>query len=141
MTHPGDPGYAAASRADAEAVETGTTTDAARRRRRPWTLHRRLLAIVALLLIAVSAVIGVLSVAVFHTTSVGRLDASLRETASRATDAAPPGFPSDPRSTVLEFLRVPGQPVGRPPTRWPWRAPACSCWRRAGTTSRPPRRR
>lgn len=111
MTHPGDPGYAAASRA-AQAGETGTTTDAVRPGRRPWTLHRRLLAIVAVLLIAVSAVIGVISVAVFHTTSVERLDSSLRETASRATDAAPPGFPSDPRSTVLEFLRVPGQPVG-----------------------------
>ena len=25
---------------------------------------------------------------------------------------APPGFPTDPSATVLEFLRVPGQPVG-----------------------------
>ena len=46
MTHPGEPGHAAASRAEAVAQATGGSTDATRRRR-PWTLHRRLLAIVA----------------------------------------------------------------------------------------------
>lgn len=120
MTRPGDPGYAAAARAsvtastpavdDAGATE-GSSTDAPLRRH-PWTLHRRLLAIVAALLVAVSAAIGVVTVLVFHSSSVERLDASLRATASRATDVAPPGFPTDPRATVLEFLAVPGQPVG-----------------------------
>ncbi|MFB6610188.1 sensor histidine kinase [Agromyces sp. NPDC056379] len=137
MTRPGDPGYAASARAnatgatpavddvewefdDAERVDdlddldrlaAAPSTDG-RRPRLPWTLRRRLLVIVAALLVAVSAAIGVVTVLVFHSTSVDRLDASLRDTASRATDVAPPGFPADPRATVLEFLRVPGQPVG-----------------------------
>ena len=140
MTHPGEPGYASASRkahtasvAEVAADDTADglnglepmgldavyATDVDERevtdappRRRPWTLRRRLLVIVAALLVAVSAVIGVASVLVFHTSSVERLDTSLRATASRATEAAPPGFPSDPRPRVLEFLSVPGQPVG-----------------------------
>ena len=105
MTRPGDPGYAAAARASvtastpavdaaggndaagtAEASEAsiGSSTDAPSRRH-PWTLHRRLLVIVAALLVAVSAAIGVVTVLVFHSSSVERLDASLRATASRAT--------------------------------------------------------
>ena len=124
MTRPGDPGYAATARASVTAAtptveptdETGATdsdsTTDAPSRRHPWTLHRRLLVIVAALLVAVSAVIGVVTVLVFHSSSVERLDTSLRATASRATEVAPPGFPADPRATVLEFLRVPGQPVG-----------------------------
>ncbi|MDQ0894775.1 sensor histidine kinase [Agromyces ramosus] len=118
MTHPGDPGYAAAARASVttsrpaiDPVDRSASTDAPSRRH-PWTLHRRLLVIVAALLVAVSAAIGVVTVLVFHSSSVERLDASLRATASRATEVAPPGFPTDPRETVLEFLRVPGQPVG-----------------------------
>src|SRR6185436_4540491 len=42
---------------------------------------------------------GIISVAVFHTSSVGRLDASLGEAISRANIAIggqPPGFPGDP---------------------------------------------
>ncbi len=115
MTHPGDPGFAAASRAEAQATTTRSTTDAARRRRRPWTLHRRLLAIVAVLLIAVSAVIGIISVAVFHTSSVGRLDASLGEAISRANIAIggqPPGFPGDPDDAPGLVLNIPGQQAG-----------------------------
>ncbi|WP_082590608.1 cell wall metabolism sensor histidine kinase WalK [Agromyces sp. Soil535] len=113
MTRPGDPGYAAASREEARTHETGSSTDTeAAGRRRPWTLRRRLLVIVAALLVAVSAVIGIASVAVFHSLSVERLDASLRDASSRATEATGPGFPSDPSQSVLGFLRVPGQPVG-----------------------------
>lgn len=126
MTRPGDPGYAAAARASVTAAtpvagladttdevdeNASSSTDAASRRR-PWSLHSRLLVIVAALLVAVSAAIGIVTVLVFHSTSVERLDASLRATASRANEVAPPGFPVDPSATVNEFLRVPGQPVG-----------------------------
>ena len=128
MTHPGEPGYASASRKahtasvaevaaddtadgldalepmglDAVYVSDGGDGDATRApsRRRPWTLRRRLLVIVAALLVAVSAVIGIATVLVFHTSSVERLDTSLRATASRATEAAPPGFPTDPRAKI-----------------------------------------
>lgn len=140
MTHPGDPGYASASRKahtasaaevsdddradavdalepmglDAVYVSDGSDGAATRApsRRRPWTLRRRLLVIVAALLVAVSAVIGVATVLVFHSSSVERLDTSLRATASRATAVTPPGVPTDPRASVGEFLQVPGQPVG-----------------------------
>ncbi|UIP57646.1 sensor histidine kinase [Agromyces marinus] len=117
MTHPGDPGHAAAARRDALAHSASPAgepmADAAPDvGRRPWSLHRRLLAILTVLLVAVSVVIGVVTVLVFHSTSVERLDASLRAAAARAADVAPSGVPTDPRSTVLEFLSVPGQPVG-----------------------------
>jgi two-component system OmpR family sensor kinase len=108
MTKPGDPGHAAASREGAAIHET---TDAARRRF-SWTLHRRLLVIVAALLVAVSAVVGVVSVAVFHESSVARLDANLQAATSRADDATGPGIPGDPGRTVGAFLSVPGQPDG-----------------------------
>jgi two-component system, OmpR family, sensor kinase len=120
MTRPGDPGYAAASReayVESHYGERGAEIDGleatdVQSRRRPWTLRRRLLVIVAALLVAVSAVIGIASVAVFHSLSVERLDASLRDASSRAMEATGPGFPSDPRQSVLGFLSVPGQPVG-----------------------------
>ncbi|WP_159603793.1 sensor histidine kinase, partial [Agromyces humi] len=108
MTRPGDPGHAAASREEAAIHET---TDAARRRF-TWTLHRRLLLIVTGLLVAVSAVVGVVSVAVFHESSVARLDANLKAASSRADDATGPGIPGDPGRTVGAFLSVPGQPEG-----------------------------
>ncbi|HZW41101.1 MAG TPA: HAMP domain-containing sensor histidine kinase [Agromyces sp.] len=122
MTRPGEPGYAAAARASFTAATPavgpaddadidGSATDAPSRRF-AWTLHRRLLVVVAALLVAVSAAIGIVTVLVFHSSSVERLDASLRATASRATDVAPPGFPADPLATVRGFLGVPGQPVG-----------------------------
>ena len=90
MTRPGDPGHAAASREGARTHDTEQVpgSDAARRRR-PWTLHRRLLVIVAVLLVAVSAVVGVVSVAVFHGSSVARLDANLDSASSRATWRSP----------------------------------------------------
>ena len=100
MTHPGDPGYASASRqahtASVAEVAGDDTADGldgpesvgldavyatddderdvtdAPSRRRPWTLRRRLLVIVAALLVAVSAVIGIATVLVFHTSSVER---------------------------------------------------------------------
>lgn len=112
MTRPGDPGHAAASREAHSATAARIVRSDAASARRAWTLHRRLLAIVAALLVAVSAVIGVATVAVFHTSSVERLDASLRSTSSRATEVALPGLPVDPDAAVVEFLRVPGQPAG-----------------------------
>lgn len=118
MTKPGDPGHAAASReeATAHAAPHGetTVTDAARRPR-PWTLRRRLLVIVAGLLVAVSAVIGVASVAIFHSASVARLDRELGEAMSRAEvgiAGQPPGFPGDEAAEPELILSVPGQAEG-----------------------------
>ena len=112
MTRPGDPGHAAAAREEVATHETATATDAPRRRRFAWTLHRRLLVILAALLVAVSAVIGIATVALFHASSVERLDSSLRAASSRADDATGPGIPGDPGRTVGAFLSVPGQPEG-----------------------------
>ena len=50
--------------------------------------------------------------ALFHASSVERLDASLRAASSRADDATGPGIPGDPGRTVGAFLSVPGQPEG-----------------------------
>ncbi|ANJ28676.1 hypothetical protein ATC03_03240 [Agromyces aureus] len=75
-------------------------------------MSRRLLTLVAGLLVAMCAVVGVSTVLLFHATSVDRLDASLRATAERADGATGPGVPSDPTATVREFLSVPGQPDG-----------------------------
>lgn len=160
MTKPGDPGHAAAARADAERAHTaalgvvdperrpgavgpaapvgpdavdpagavdaepdGTGAGAASgpaaarpgsgdRARAPWTLRRRLLTLVAGLLVAMGAVVGVSTVLLFHATSVARLDASLRAAAERADGATGPGIPSNPAATVRDFLSVPGQPDG-----------------------------
>ncbi|WP_022891534.1 sensor histidine kinase [Agromyces subbeticus] len=125
MTRPGDPGYAASARAtltaataavgDAGAGESDDASDQATdasTARRSWTLQRRLLAVVAVLLVAVSATIGIVTVLVFHTSSVDRLDASLRAASTRALEVAAPGMSVDPAASVDEFLRVPGQPEG-----------------------------
>ncbi|WP_395244327.1 ATP-binding protein [Agromyces sp. MMS24-K17] len=113
MTRPGDPGHAAAARASASPSATGVAapaTDAPRRA--PWTIRRRLLVLVAGLLVAMSAVIGVATVVLFHATSVSRLDATLRAATSRAGEATGPAAPNDPRATVITFLSIPGQPEG-----------------------------
>ena len=113
MTKPGDPGHAAASRARRRRTRpTRCRARDASRRRRPWTLHRRLLAIVARLLIAVSAVIGVASVAVFHDVvrrPARRVAARDRLAGERGRAARPARRPA---AGVVEFLRVPGQPAG-----------------------------
>jgi two-component system, OmpR family, sensor kinase len=117
MTKPGDPGHAAASRASrtpAEQAATDAATDAAPRRP-PLSLRRRLLLIVAGLLVLVSAIVGVVSVAVFHGSSVTALDASLDDAISRANvaiAAQPPGFPGDPSAEPDFILTVPGQAAG-----------------------------
>ncbi len=117
MTKPGDPGHAAASRASRTPAEQGQTravTDAAARRP-SLTLRRRLLLIVAGLLVLVSAIVGVVSVAVFHSSSVTALDASLDDAISRANvaiEAQPPGFPGDPSAEPDFILTVPGQAAG-----------------------------
>ncbi|MFF2370832.1 sensor histidine kinase [Agromyces sp. NPDC058110] len=130
MTKPGDPGHAAAARADAERASTGglalleleagspgaTGTPQGSPRaggvRAAWTLRRRLLALVAGLLIAMGAVIGVATVTLFHASSVERLDSSLRAAAERADGATGPNVPTNPGLAVREFLSVPGQPDG-----------------------------
>lgn len=115
MTRPGDPGHAAATRGSATSRPGASSPDgtgSALPHRGPWTLRRRLLVLVAGLLVAMSAVIGVATVVLFHATSVARLDASLRAAASRADEATGPGVPNDPRATVISFLSVPGQPDG-----------------------------
>ena len=112
MTKPGDPGHAAAARAGAVHTGAADVVDAPASGRSPWTLRRRLLALVAGLLIAMGAVIGVATVVLFHATSVERLDTSLRAAAERADGATGPGVPSNPAIAVREFLSVPGQPDG-----------------------------
>ncbi|QEO13977.1 HAMP domain-containing protein [Agromyces intestinalis] len=120
MTRPGDPGHAASARARATTgavaadggLESSDAGAATRPGRAPWTLRRRLLTLVAGLLVAMGAVIGVATVVLFHATSVERLDASLRAAAARADEATGPGIPANPRETVIGFLSVPGQPDG-----------------------------
>ncbi|GAA4369828.1 sensor histidine kinase [Agromyces bauzanensis] len=118
MTKPGDPGHATATREEATARVTapaaGAVTDAALPRH-PMTLRRRLLVIVAALLVAVSAVIGIATVAIFHGASVARLDTDLGEALSRAEvgiSEQPPGFPGDPSAEPGLILNVPGQAAG-----------------------------
>jgi two-component system OmpR family sensor kinase len=117
MSKPGDPGHAAAARAatwSQEPESPDQATDAASGRY-PWTLHRRLLVIVAALLVLVSAIVGVVSVAVFHSSSLARLDASLDDALSRANvaiTAQPPGFPGDASAEPEFILNVPGQSAG-----------------------------
>ena len=120
MTRPGDPGHAAASREGARTHDTEQVpgSDAARRRR-PWTLHRRLLVIVAVLLVAVSAVVGVVSVAVFHGSSVARLDANLATRRARARTWRSPASrrdsPAIPTTRRALVLNIPGQEPARSP--------------------------
>jgi two-component system OmpR family sensor kinase len=132
MSQPGEPGYAAASRraheragrddaptGGADATARGAAPGFANTRlgrtpflRGPWTIQRRLLVLIAGLFVAMSVVVGVVTVLLFNATSVARLDASLAAASSRAGDATGPGFPSDPAATVRSFLGVPGQPEG-----------------------------
>ncbi|WP_308798770.1 sensor histidine kinase [Agromyces silvae] len=129
MTHPGEPGYAAASRAAhaREQADAAVGADASGRThasglgavlertpfaRGPWTIRRRLLVLIAGLLVAMSVAVGVATVLLFHASSVARLDASLRAASSRADTAAGTGFPADALATVQGFLGVPGQPEG-----------------------------
>ncbi len=84
-------------------------------RRHPWTLRRRLLVIVAALLVAVSAVVGVVSVAVFHGSSLARLDANLDSATSRANVAItgqPPDFPGNPSAAPELRAQPSGQEAG-----------------------------
>ena len=82
MTHPGDPGYASAARATATGAAPSAAT--AQGRRPQWTLERRLLVVLAGLVAAVSLVVGIVSVTVFHTSSVASVDAELRSAMTRA---------------------------------------------------------
>lgn len=118
MTRPGDPGYAAearsraAGRSDDDVGGTGgaPVTDpsaAASPPHRRWTLERRLVVAMAALLAAVSLVVGVVSVTVFHGSSVQAVDDELRTTVERAVprvEAVPL-----PGGTIGIALNIPGQ--------------------------------
>ncbi|NYD67197.1 sensor histidine kinase [Agromyces atrinae] len=108
MTAPGDPGYAARARAAAGAGETMKPRVA----RQPWTLRKRLLAILLLLLAAVSLAVGVLSVAILHASLVDRVDEQLRSAVDRGRGADIFTAPGDPGSDAGPLLRVPGQAPG-----------------------------
>ncbi|MCP2369823.1 two-component system OmpR family sensor kinase [Agromyces terreus] len=115
MTRPGDPGHAAAARVaavhtGADAVVEEPPGSSTARRGLPWTLHRRLLVIVAALLVAVSATVGVVTVAVFHSASMERLDGNLDEAISRTNLG--PALPGDPAEAPGIALSVPGQQAG-----------------------------
>lgn len=119
MTRPGDPGYAASARASAtgatSAVDEGPhlplETDPPSRRE--WTLQRRLLLVLAGLLAAVSAVVGVVSVSVFHTSSMAAVDADLRSAMDRAelNLQGPVPFPGSGEAAT-PLLDVAGQSAG-----------------------------
>jgi two-component system OmpR family sensor kinase len=132
MTHPGDPGYAAAARAATRPAATAQvdevpsttddphalvdeleSTDAARARRAPFTLRRRLLLLLGALVVLVSVVVGIVSVAVLHSQLVARLDGDLREATTRAAFAInDPGGPAPIPPEGAERLLGRGQPAG-----------------------------
>lgn len=125
MTRPGDPGYAAAARTAATATAESATAETERESavgetvrpsrfgRRPMTLQRRLLLVIAALVVLVSAVVGVVSVAALHTQLVDRLDGQLREVSSRAAFAInDPGGPVPIPPDGAEPLLGRGQPAG-----------------------------
>lgn len=119
MTRPGDPGYAASARATAtaatpsqhDAPELPAATEVPRRRE--WTLQRRLLLVLAGLLAAVSLVVGVVSVSVFHTSSMAAVDADLRSAMDRAelNLQGPMPFPGSGEAAT-PLLDVAGQSAG-----------------------------
>ncbi len=119
MTRPGDAGYAASARASAtgatSAVDDGPDlppeTDPPSRRE--WTLQRRLLLVLAGLLASVSAVVGVVSVSVFHTSSMAAVDADLRSAMDRAelNLQGPVPFPGSGEAAT-PLLDVAGQSAG-----------------------------
>ena len=127
MTRPGDPGHAAAARqavADARTDDVGAAspepapgvgaTDDAPRRGAPKTLRRRLLILIASLVVLVSAVVGFVSVAALHNQLVARLDTQLEQAIDRAGRALDdPGGPLPiPPEGADVLLRLPGQPLG-----------------------------
>ncbi|MEI5583644.1 MULTISPECIES: sensor histidine kinase [unclassified Agromyces] len=114
MTHPGDPGHAAAARRAAAERSAGASPDAAATRPSPKTLRRRLLVVVAALVVLVSVIVGLVSVAVLHNQLVARLDVALEQVTDRAGRALDdPGGPLPiPPEGADVLLRIPGQPVG-----------------------------
>ncbi|WP_232333657.1 sensor histidine kinase [Agromyces laixinhei] len=121
MIQPGDTGYAAAARANAtgampvagDSLGLPAAAEAQRKRRREWTLQRRLLFVVAALLAAVSVVVGVVSVSVFHTSSVAAVDIDLRSAMDRAVlnIQGPLPFSGDEESADV-LLDIAGQSAG-----------------------------
>lgn len=127
MSKPGDPGHAVAARSAATAAAEGETVETSRaetpaaesesdrtpRFGRPMTLQRRLLLVIAALVVLASTVVGVVSVAALHTQLVDRLDGQLREVSSRAAFAInDPGGPVPIPPDGAEPLLGRGQPAG-----------------------------
>ena len=99
--------------ATTDAAAAPPTTDAAGSRRAPFTLRRRLLLLLGALVVLVSVVVGLVSVAALHSQLVARLDGELREATTRAAFAInDPGGPSPIPPEGAERLLGRGQPVG-----------------------------
>jgi len=82
------------------------------RTRHPWTLERRLLVIVAALLVGVSIVVGVISILVVHNAAVEQVERDLSLTVSRAEIGFKRIIPGDPLAQPGIVLAIPGQKAG-----------------------------
>ncbi|RXZ40323.1 sensor histidine kinase, partial [Agromyces binzhouensis] len=89
-----------------------------RRRRAPQTLRRRLLVVIAGLVVLVSAIVGLVSVASLHDQLMARMDAQLVQATDRAArtlgeerEEREDRLPLPPEGAEA-LLRIPGQPVG-----------------------------
>ncbi|MEJ3405561.1 ATP-binding protein [Rathayibacter sp. YIM 133350] len=91
---------------------------AAKRDRAPWTLNRRLLITVVAVLVVVSAIVGIVSVLVLHTSLVERVDSQLQNATERGRVAVGPLRPDDDGSGAIGLpsaamiLETPGQAEG-----------------------------
>src|SRR6218665_49302 len=77
--------------------------------RHPWTLERRLLVIVAALLVGVSIVVGVVSILVVYNAAVEQVERDLSLTVSRAEIGFKRIIPGDPLAQPGIVLAIPGQ--------------------------------
>ncbi|MEV0602268.1 HAMP domain-containing sensor histidine kinase [Streptomyces sp. NPDC050315] len=78
--------------------------------RRPWSLRTRLVVAAVALIAVVGTVIGTVTAIALHDYLQGQLDGQLRESVHRA-EGGPIG--RDPlRQDSLDFVAIPGQPVG-----------------------------
>ncbi|MWB97603.1 sensor histidine kinase [Agromyces seonyuensis] len=109
MSEPGEPGYASAARIRVGVPDSAARTQTGRARRGvAWPLRRTLLGILALLLIAVSAGVGLVSVSVFHASAVQRVDTDLESSARRVLSGLSFGQQQDPG----DFVGQPGISAG-----------------------------
>ncbi|MFI8995719.1 sensor histidine kinase [Streptomyces sp. NPDC053542] len=85
-------------------------TPGGRSGRRPWSLRTRLVVAAVALIAVVGTVIGTVTAIALHDYLQGQLDGQLRESVHRA-EGGPIG--RDPlRQDSLDFVAIPGQPVG-----------------------------